>query len=173
MLNLFRWRKPPNTVALNQPGLTFTPIDEEGLAIYGSWFSDDELRHRIEPPTRRWFDYVRHTPGCFAWLVHEEDIPVALVQLDTDSGGNGSVALVVRPDLRRRGYGTRVLRALLQRPEVLALGCVEAEVEVDNLAGIRCAEAAGFVRQGPEADGEGFWRLVGFPGGGHMRRLEE
>ena len=167
MLNLFRRRKPASTVALNEPELAFTPIGEKGLAIYEGWFSDEELRRWIEPPTRRWFDHARHTPGCFAWLVHKEDIPVALVQLDTDSSGSGSVALAVRPDLRRRGYGTRVLRALLQRPEVLPLRCVEAEVEADNSAAIRCAQSAGFVPQRPEPDGEGFLRLLAFPPAGN------
>ena len=140
--------------------LVFTPIDEQGLLIYQTWFNDAELSRRIEPPTRGWFDYVRYEPGYFAWMIYEDGIAVGQLQLDTYSNRTGSMALVVKPELRNRGYGTRILRAFLERAEVRQLNRIEATIEPDNIPALHCAKSVGFVQQSPEPDDEGFLDFV-------------
>jgi RimJ/RimL family protein N-acetyltransferase len=136
--------------------LEFRLIDEEGLSEYESWFTDAELRRRIERPTALWFDYVRQTPGCFGWLIYEDGIVVGQVQLDSYADQTATLGLVVKPQLRGQGYGKRILRALLEREEVAQLLRLEATIEPDNTASLRCFESAGFRQQGTEPDAEGF-----------------
>lgn len=65
------------------------------------------------------------------------------------------LAYVVAPDRWGRGYGRAILLALPRRPEVAAVRLFVAGIEPDNLASIRCCEAAGFVteRAGPDWEG--------------------
>lgn len=139
---------------------TFVPLDDAGLLVYAGWFADAELRRRVEPPTPQWFDYVRHTPGVFAWLVHADQAAVGFVQLDTAANQSASIELVVRPDQRRQGHGRGILRALLRQPATAALKAIEAMIAADNTASLRCLAAAGFTPTSPTPDGDGFLALV-------------
>jgi RimJ/RimL family protein N-acetyltransferase len=143
--------------------LVFRLIDKQGLSEYETWFADAELRRRIERPTRVWFDYVRQTPGCFSWLIYEDGIAVGQVQMDTYPDQTATLGLVVKPQLRRQGYGKRILSALLERDEVAQLYRLEATIEPNNTASLRCFESAGFRQQGAEPDAEGFLHFVYIP----------
>ena len=70
--------------------LTFHSVGEPVFEILKTWFADPELIRRIEFPTARWFDYVRHTPGVYAWLIFDENTPVAHVQFDIEDTNNAS-----------------------------------------------------------------------------------
>ena len=52
--------------------LVFVPMDESELRTLESWLDDPELRRRYCRPTHTWFDYVRHDPGVYAWMIHED-----------------------------------------------------------------------------------------------------
>jgi RimJ/RimL family protein N-acetyltransferase len=138
----------------------FIPIDETGLKEYESWFGDSELRRRIEHPTTAWFRYVRNQPGVHAWMIHETEIPVGHIQLDVSADQAGSFSIVVKTQLRNRGYGRRILRAFLARPEVLSRERLEADVEHDNIPAQRCLRAAGLTQEGVNPDREGFLAFV-------------
>jgi len=140
--------------------LSFVPIDEPGLRVLETWFDDPELQRRYSRPDQTWFDYVCNEPGVHAWMICESGAPVGHLQLDTDIEATGYIGLVVKPELRNRGYGKRVLRAFLERPEAGRLDRIVGCAEVDNVASHRCVEAVGFVQQGAEPDEEGFLSFV-------------
>ena len=140
--------------------MAFVLIDESGLRVLETWFDDPELQRRYSRPDRTWFDYVCNEAGVRAWMIHENGAPVGHLQLDTDADGTGHIGLVVKPELRNRGYGKRILRAFLGRPEVRRLNTIVGCAEVDNVASHRCVRAVGFVQQGTEPDEEGFLSFV-------------
>jgi len=63
-----------------------------------------------------------------------------------------SIALVVDPIRRKAGIGRSMVRALVDALEVRHVEVFGAVAEPENVASIRCFEAAGFVRQGHEPD---------------------
>lgn len=140
--------------------MIFVPVDEPRKATLEAWFEDAELRHRYSRPTPGWLNYVRSEPGVYAWMIHENDVAVGHLQLDVGTSGTAHLGVVVKPELRGRGYGKRILRALLDRPEVSHLDQIVGEVEVDNVASRRCLEAVGFVQQGREPNGDGFLSFI-------------
>jgi RimJ/RimL family protein N-acetyltransferase len=144
--------------------LTFHQLDQSGLELYRAWFQDEELRRRIEPPTPRWFSYVCSTPGVTAWIVYEGSLPVGQLQLDTYDDGTGTFGIAVNPRLRNQGYGKRILKAFLMRPEVTRLTLLKAAVEPDNLASVRCLQHAGFIQDSAGPDHEGFLQYTYQPG---------
>ena len=142
--------------------LEFIPLDEDGFSVLRSWFSDQELQKRLEYPTPLWFDYVCNEANVYAWLINEGDFPVGHLQVDIQTDGTAYIGFYVNPELRKQGYGRRILNALITRPEVSTVGKFIAMAEVDNLASQRCLQSAGFLLEGPP-DAEGFLSLVHAP----------
>ena len=142
------------------PALTFTPLDEAGLAVYASWFVDEELQRRMEFPTAAWLDFVRRTPGYYAWMVSAGGDMIGYIGLEIEADGLAHVGLAVRPAVRACGYGRTILRALLARPELAEVRAVEAGIAAYNMASLRCFAAAGFVADGHPPDEDGFLHLI-------------
>ena len=140
--------------------LTFHLLDESELLLLDTWFQDVELRRRMQPPTLQWFGYITKAPGCYAWMVYEGDTALGQLQLDTYEDNTGSVGFAVNPQLRNQGYGKKILRVFLRRPEVTRLEQLEARIEADNPASIRCFQQAAFRQAGSEPDSEGFLRFT-------------
>lgn len=140
--------------------LQFQLLDHTGLSIFSAWFADAELKRRICAPTEPWFQYVSARPENFAWLVYENQQAVGQIQLDTYPDRRGSMSLVVNPELRSRGYGKRILRAFLRHETALRLSEIEACIEADNIASLRCFRASGFVARDAEPDSGGLITYV-------------
>jgi len=112
--------------------------------------------------------------GSHHWIAFQGDQPVGYIDCGTydrwtvcDGGGDAgpvvrrvidrpsaAIALAVDPARRRTGIGRAMLRAVLEREEVCEVQLFAAGVEPDNVASVRCFEAAGFVRQSVEPDWE-------------------
>lgn len=96
-------------------------------------------------------------------MIHDDGLPVGKLQIEMASGQPatvGCLALVARPGLWKCGCGRRVTGALLERPEVAALGRARAKVEPGNWASRRCLVAAGWPA-GRRARRRGFPLLSG------------
>lgn len=135
--------------------LSFHLLDCAGLTLLTEWFHDAELSRRVSAPTEHWFHYVTAEAGNFAWIVYEDQQPVGLVQLDTCPDRTGSIGLTVNPRLRSRGYGRRILSAFLRQEAAQRLEKIEACIEIDNIASLRCFQASGFTAQNSKPDGDG------------------
>lgn len=132
-----------NVVSIHFLNLNYS----DHLALLQSWFADQELKRRLDPPTERWLEFVSTDPNQHALIAYEDDLPVGFVQYENESDGTIAFAFAVRPDLRGQGYGKQVLRALLASPELAGVGEVWGGVERDNIASLRCLTAVGFVAE--------------------------
>lgn len=112
--------------------------------------------------------------GRYRWLAWDRDMAVGYIDCGTYDrwatweGGPagrgvtatidlpaGSIAYVVDPALRRRGYATAMIGAVLTAPELAHVGLFTAGVEPANVASARCLHKAGFRPLNPEPDWEG------------------
>jgi len=139
---------------------SFVPLDEEGFQIYSSWFAVADGKDWVTAPTRQLLDYIQTSPIAHAWLVHTDGVPMAFVQMDVEPWQRGSLAIFVKPGERGLGHGRQILRALLARPEVAQLQALEAFIDPENVASLRCCLAAGFVQTSATPDADGLLRLV-------------
>jgi len=67
----------------------------------------------------------------------------------------GSIAFVVDPASRRKGIGLAMIACLLARSELTGVQLIEAGVDPDNIASMRCLAAAGFQQHRLDPDFEG------------------
>jgi RimJ/RimL family protein N-acetyltransferase len=141
-----------------RPEIVLVPLDEAGLCTLEAWFQDAELCSRLGGmfPLRRWNELARAEPGHLTWMAYEQDAAVGLVDLEASPHGAAWVTFLVNPGLRERGYGARILRAMLSRPELSGLRQIKAIVDRTNVASLRCFWSVGFVVEWLEPDEEGF-----------------
>ena len=99
-------------------------------------------------------------PGTEFWLEHDGHV-VACARLrfeltpDLEHEG-GHIGYDVRPSMRRRGYGTALLRLALVEARALGIGRVRVTCDDDNIGSINVIE-----RNGGTLDGRGISKLTG------------
>jgi RimJ/RimL family protein N-acetyltransferase len=133
----------------------FIPFDEKSLSIYQAWFEDDELRRRISFPDHKWFNYVSHDSSVHCWAVYENIDLIAQIQMDVGQIDDSTayISLSVDPLRRGEGTGSKVLEEFLHIYGE-KYQQIEAGIEPDNLASIKCFEKNDFVKTATEdADG--------------------
>ncbi len=119
--------------------------------------------------------------GRFRWLAWHDATPVGYIDCGTADrwttweGGPhgrgvvatipvpaGSIAYVVDPARRRRGYATRMIEALMSLPDLRQIELFAAGLEPDNVGSVACLQAAGFEPLDPRPDWEGIVYHVRF-----------
>jgi RimJ/RimL family protein N-acetyltransferase len=96
------------------------------------------------------------------WTICEQGSAGVLVGDSIDVPA-GSIAFVIDPDFRLRGFGTAMVGALLDRPELGEVELFGAGVEPENVASVGCLRAAGFRLQAEEPDFEGMLYYLAGP----------
>lgn len=98
----------------------------------------------------RWFEGRLRDRQMAVWIIEDAGASVGVAVIDRhDKQGLPRLALSLGKRVRGRGIGRRALELVCeqwQRPVVV-------EVSADNVAGMRCLEAAGFERTGEAAAG--------------------
>ncbi|WP_084542170.1 GNAT family N-acetyltransferase [Calidithermus chliarophilus] len=141
--------------------LRLIPVDEAGRRLIESWFEDPELARRLSPPDAAWWLLQHGAPGVELWLAWQGQEAVGYVQGEPDEHDPAAFhfAFAVRPDLRGQGYGKRIVRAMLEHPNLTPYRRFVASVEPDNLPSLRSLQALGFAPHSPEPDENGFLAL--------------
>lgn len=98
------------------------------------------------PTTRDWYERELERPEvCFIYILRTPDVPVAAfcafwLVVDQVHINN----LAVRPEMRRRGLGSRLLDAVMKEAGKLGAASLMLEVRESNTAARRLYERAGF-----------------------------
>jgi RimJ/RimL family protein N-acetyltransferase len=134
---------------------------------YASWFVDPELYRHLGPMDKDWLEAVLAESEAegVTWAVFRGHEMVAVVETffgPKDSGNDASAVitgLATKPNLRREGIGTAVLRMILSDHKRKGITKHVAYISIDNPAGQRCAEKAGFVSVTSRPDEHGYIEL--------------
>jgi len=143
------------------------PFTADALPLVEPWFDDAETRRRLGD--RTWPSMILRLAGSppgehrgrsvlehRAWLVEMDNAPVGLVDAESYEDDTVGIALIVAPAYRSCSVGRRTLEAVAGQLVEEGMREIFGGVEVDNVASIRCMEAAGFTRRSNEPDAEGF-----------------
>ncbi|MFW9919757.1 MAG: GNAT family N-acetyltransferase [Candidatus Thorarchaeota archaeon] len=131
-------------------GLLLKPITIEGR----SQFLDVEKEYYEgtgDSSTESMMDMIRNMPSSDLDAIYNEDTSyyvmdgesiIAIVVIFIDRGGIASIA--VRPDLRRKGYGRRVLHMAMNRLKEFGWSKIMLRVHADNEAALKLYKRTGF-----------------------------
>lgn len=102
------------------------------------------------PTSREWYERELARPEvCFIYVMRTAEHPVtafcAFWRIADQAHINN---LAVRPELRGRGYGMRLLEAIMAEAEGLGAGSLALEVRRSNVAAQRLYAKAGFREEG-------------------------
>jgi RimJ/RimL family protein N-acetyltransferase len=163
------------------PRLRLRPFERSQLPLAEPWFTDADTQAWLGGPRwpREMLDLADEPLGEFRgavetgryhWLAWEHDTAVGYIDCGTcdrwttwDGGRvtstinlpSGNMCYVVDPALRRRGYGTTMITAVMAMPELAQIPLLTAGVEPANAASVGCLVKAGFQPLDPEPDFEG------------------
>lgn len=137
-------------------------FDPVYFAEYQSWFVDAELEQALGPaPDQEWLSHIQNEEtGCqFAGISDEKLVAVVGVALPvSDSQYSVITDIAIRPDLRRTGVGTQILRALIVKQEMLG-DDLRAYVESSNVNAKRFFERNGWTTECETPDADGMFEL--------------
>ena len=89
---------------------------------------------------------------CAVYGGEGADGPIVLATSDAITG---AISFTIDPARRREGLATRMVRALIDHPDLSTVELFEAGVEPGNAASRRCLAAAGFELRSVQPDFEG------------------
>jgi len=143
----------------NPDELDFDPVREDDLAEIEPWFEENQYPPPEEPPPPESPSPPSKTKG---WVMRSGKNPIAYFQLQK-TGHRGKIMFAVKPSLRNRGLGKRLL---LRAEHFLEVDVVELIVLVheNNIAGRKVLIATGYREVGKKgAFIEYKKRIVKFP----------
>jgi RimJ/RimL family protein N-acetyltransferase len=152
--------------------IRFIPLTAQNVHDVTAWFDDEDvirwlgdedwprtlLRLSIEAPGSE--SRGRRVAARHALMACEGSHAVGLIDLERFEGGDACIALVVNPDMRQRGYCSRIVQALLADELTAGVDCMEAFVDPGHIAGRRCLERSGFVLESSEPNDDGLMAYV-------------
>jgi RimJ/RimL family protein N-acetyltransferase len=166
-------------------GVQLRPFERGHLPLAQAWFADadtqrwlggpdwlpemldladrplSEFRGAVETSRHRWLAWDNRTPvgyidcGTYDRWTTWEGGPAGRGVTDTIPVPCGSIAYVVDPGHRRRGYATAMITAVTTMPELAHIEFFTAGIEPENTASAGCLRDAGFQPLRPEPDWEG------------------
>lgn len=161
-------REPASTA---EPGeLTIRTASAADAELLWRWANDAETRrwsfHSAPIPWEThlaWLDANLADPATRLFIVGDGATPKAVVRFEPGGDDVGVVSVVVDPEERGRGWGTRALQTSCRAAAgELGLKRVDAFIKPDNTASLAVFERAGFA---PVADAgrPGAVRMVWYP----------
>jgi RimJ/RimL family protein N-acetyltransferase len=183
-----------DVAAYDLPMLSLRPLRRCQLPLTERWFADADTQRWLGGPgwpglvldlQERPLEEYRGAAetGRYRWLAWEDDTAVGYAGCDTydrcttwdgSPGGRGvvkavpvptaNISYVVDPALRRQGYGTSVIAALLAHPQLAHVSLFIAGVEPANTGSVACLLRNGFKPLDPTPDWEGmvyYARMIG------------
>ena len=141
----------PNTMGyienwLDEPAIRSTGLDEGFRAFYEYWANEEGY----DVGENYWCKVVceDNTPlAVIAFCLHEQKIII--------------MEIVVHPDKRGRGFGTRLLLELLHREEILGFPIRKSEAVIfpNNVASQKAFEKAGFQHHHSHKNGDAMYYI--------------
>lgn len=135
--------------------MDFHKLDSDGLSILEEWYKDPEVLNRLSGtlPLLQWYNYVEQSSDYYAWMVLENGVPVGQISVELYEDRTAGISILTNPQLRYKGYGTKMLQSLLKRSELSLTQMIKVGIETDNHASIQCFKKVGFVEDGLDKDG--------------------
>lgn len=137
--------------------LVFRDLEQADLENLLSWHQDAELANRYggsEWPQQLW-NIMENDENRMCKIVCENNEPIGYVDLEVHPNEHLVwIGLAVKPELRMKGFGKRILKEFFMTPLAQEFKEIWAGIEYDNIASRKCFESVGFKEKTEKPDEE-------------------
>lgn len=138
--------------------LSFGLLERNDVTELMLWYRDTELANRYgghDWPQKLW-PILLQEKNRQCWMVRMNNEQVGFVDFEMNPMENLAwIGLVIKPELRNKGLGKRILQEFLAQSSVRSFSEIRAGIEPDNIASVRCFTALGFKPLHEKPDEEG------------------
>lgn len=139
----------------HSPAVIFVPVTAAHLPVLSAWFDAPAVRSRIAVDDfDAYYRTVSKQENYYLYSVFDGEALVALVMAEILEN-RAAAALIVDPARTGHGIGTNTLLALTANAHTLfgEVASIDACIEPDHTASIRCFENGGFTCVGTDEYG--------------------
>ena len=140
--------------------MIFKKLKKEHQSRLQEWFKDKATRKHLGGmlPLEKCVNYMISSTDTLAYLVFKNDQPLGMVDIEfSPKEKTASISLLVNPYLRKKGLGTFILSAALQLDIYKNYSRLDAFIDPDNFASIKCFQKAGFQKMNEQPDEDGMF----------------
>lgn len=147
--------------------MIFKKLKKAHQSILQEWFKDKATRKHLGGmlPLENCVNYMLSSVDTLPYFVFENETPIGMVDLEFDSKSvcregrekKASISLLINPNLRKKGLGTFLLNTILQLDCCKNCTHLDAFIDPDNIASIKCFQKAGFIKMNKTPDKDGMF----------------
>jgi RimJ/RimL family protein N-acetyltransferase len=138
--------------------LKFNSISIEHIPVVNSWYSDADSFH-VEKLTEEFIHYVASNPHYDSFIISNGKELIGKVDFEIEKD-KAYIAIIIRPEFRRRGYGKKVIQSILSKYANTGIKQVVAGIFHTNEGSIRLFTSIGFIPMNGYPDEDGFINFV-------------
>ena len=130
----------------------FRKFTEYDIDLLRSWRKDHLVQKYVHYASLEdWFNYVNENPNYYSWIAYERELPdvaVGIVNVEEYKPLVGAISVITNPVLRGKGYGAKIVKYVIQQPEIAHLKKIEAFIKPENVPSLKCFQKANFINHG-------------------------
>ena len=140
--------------------MIFKKLKKEHQSILQEWLKDKATQEHLGGmlPLENFINYLITASDRLPYFVFENELPIGMVDIEFyPKEKTASLSLLINPDLRKKGLGTFLLKSILQLDSFKNYTRLDAFIEPDNIASIKCFQKADFVKMNEVPDEDGMY----------------
>ena len=145
--------------------MIFKKIKKAHQSILQEWLKDKATRKHLGGmlPLEDCINYMISNIDTLAYFVFKNEMPIGMVDVEFyPSEKTTSLSLLINPNFRKKGIGTFILKTTLQLDCFKNYTRLDAFIEPENIASIKCFQNAGFQKMNEELDEDGMFCFAYF-----------
>ena len=140
--------------------MIFTKIKKEHQSILQEWLEDNATKEHLGGmlPLDKFVNYITSASDRLTYFAFENEVPIGMVDIEFyPLEKTASLSLLINPNFRKKGLGTFLLKTTLQLDCFKNHTRLDAFIDPDNIASIKCFQKAGFQKINDEPDEDGMF----------------
>ncbi len=127
--------------------MRFEKLSRENAPLLKQWFAKPVPENQFiqfYEDTDKWMQLIHDSDSRFGYIVYKDDQMVGFADIEID-GDTASTAVGVTPELRGRGFGKELMKAIFDLPILQGIHKLVGGVETDNIASARMLLSLGYI----------------------------
>lgn len=127
--------------------LRFEEFTFKDMPELQSWFAQPNAENKFindYADVETWLELIESSDKRFGYMIYQDLQPIAFLDLELYDDHSASIAFGVKPELRGKGLGKKIIQEVMNLPSLKTITQIHAGVEPDNIASQKVLLSNGF-----------------------------